>query len=70
MWLIKKYESWKVHHAKRTLGQFFPPAYEEYFGKWPPTPTTQSIDAVGNPAIATTMALKTEEVVSDFVLAE
>ena len=70
MWLVKKYNSsFKLHHANKTLGQFFPPLYEEYFAVWPPTPTTQGMDAVGNPAIATTMVRKTEEIVSDFGLA-
>lgn len=68
---MEKYDSsFKTHHIDKTLGRFFPTLYEEYFGKWPPTPTTQGMDAVGNPAIATAMVRKTEENVSDFKLAE
>ena len=70
MWLVEKYESsFKAHHIKRTLGQFFPSLYEEYFASWPPTPATQGMDAAGNPAVATAKARKTEENVSDFWLA-
>jgi hypothetical protein len=32
-WLTEKFLLYTEHHAKKTLGQLFPPLYEEYFTK-------------------------------------
>ena len=67
---MEKYELYKEHHNNKTLGQFFPPLYEEYFSSWPPTPTVQDVEvANGNTAVATSEVRKAEEHVRDFELA-
>ena len=61
-WLVEKFKLYKEHHAKKTLGQFFPPLYEEYFASWPPIPTAEGIEAAGgNKATATAKVRTTEE---------
>ena len=68
-WLAAKFELYRKHHDSKTLGQFFPPLYEEYFSYWPPTPTELDIGAAaGNTANATAKVRKEEEHVSDFKL--
>ena len=47
VWLVDKFEIYKEHHDKKTLGQFFPPLYEEYFLKWPFTVTEEEVSAAG-----------------------
>ena len=42
-WLVDKFPLFLNHQAKKTLGQFFSPLYEEYFAKWPPVPTEMDI---------------------------
>jgi len=55
------------HQANKTLGQFFPPLYEEYFSKWPPTPTKEEIsEAAGVVAIAAATVRQVEEYVRGF----
>lgn len=66
---MEKFELYKEHHDKKTLGQFFPPLYEEYFSRWPPTPTEEQSEAAGGkPAIAIAAARTAEEHVRDFGL--
>jgi len=66
-WLAEKFELYKEHHNNKTLGQFFPPLYEEYFSSWPPAPTAQDIGAAnGNIAVAISAIRKVEEHVRDF----
>lgn len=66
LWLRDKYEIYKEHHDNKTLPQFFPSFYEEYFANWPPTPTMQIIEAArGNVAVATVVARKVEQNVCD-----
>jgi hypothetical protein len=69
VWLVEKFPQFLDHQVNRTLGQFFPPLYEEYFSRWPPTPTEEDItEAGGNTAVATARARQTEEHVRDFEL--
>ena len=42
-WLVDKFPMFLNHQAKKTLVQFFPPLYEEYFAKWPPVPKEEDI---------------------------
>ena len=67
-WLVAKFEPYKEHHDRKTLGQFFPPLYEEYFSRWPLTPTDERIEAVGGKA-AVAEARTVEEHVRDLTLA-
>jgi hypothetical protein len=61
-----KFELYRKHHAAKTLSQFWPSLYEEYFSEWLPTPTAQDIEAVaGNAAVAITGIQKIEQIVSD-----
>ena len=61
-----KFELYKKHHAAKTLGQFWPSLYEEYFSKWPPTPTAQDVEAVASKAaVAIAGIQKIEQIVSD-----
>jgi len=70
-WLKKKFEFYKAHHAAKTLTRFYPSLYEEYFGKWPPTPTAKDIQAAGGKnAVAIASIRKVEERVRDFELVE
>ena len=60
-WLVEKFPLYQRHHDSKTLKQFFPALYEEYFALWPPTPTTEAIAAVdGDIAAATAGVYKTE----------
>ena len=68
-WLVAKYEIYRTHHAAKTLGQFFPSLYEEYFTQWPPAPTAQDIEAArGNVAVAISGFRKVQEHVCGFNL--
>jgi len=65
-WLKEKYALYEQHHDNKTLGQFFPPLYEEYFARWPPTPTEEAIEAAkGNAVAAAARTRKTEQDVRD-----
>ena len=66
---MKMFESFKEHHDKKTLGQFFPPLYEEYFSKWLPMPTAEEVEAAGGKtAVAVTGVRTVEEHVCGFAL--
>jgi len=66
-WLVEKFELYKKHHATKTLTQFFPSLYEEYFLSWPPTPTEEDIKAAkGNAAVALVKVQQEEQKVRDF----
>ena len=70
-WLVEKFVLYKRHHDSKTLKQFFPALYEEYFTLWPPTPTAEAIAAADNDiAAATAMVYKTEANVRTFDLLE
>lgn len=65
---MEKYDLYLVHHDNKTLGQFFPPLYEEYFTQWPPTPSAEVVKAAKDITIATAQARTKEENVRDFDL--
>ena len=70
-WLAEKFKLYQVHHDSKTLKQFFPSLYEEYFAVWPPTPTAEDISAVkGNLARAVAQVQSVEEHVRTFELPE
>jgi hypothetical protein len=57
------------HQAKKTTSQFFPALYEEYFAKWPPTPSKKDIaDGKGVIKVAIAAVRALEEYVRDFGL--
>ncbi|KAF9785373.1 hypothetical protein BJ322DRAFT_1020909 [Thelephora terrestris] len=60
-WLVEKFELYKEHHDKKTLGQFFPPLYEEYFARWPPTPTDEELEAAGGKTATAVAGVRTLE---------
>jgi hypothetical protein len=63
---VEKFELYKEHHDKKTLGQFFPPLYEEYFARWPLVVPAEEIEAAGgNTAIAMSKVRTVEERVRD-----
>jgi len=67
VWLTKKFPQFLEHQANKTGNQFFPSLYEEYFSKWPPTPTEAEVAEAGNSvAVATATARQTEELVRSF----
>lgn len=66
MWLVEKFELFKERHDQKTLGQFFPPLYEEYFLKWPLALTEEDVNAAGGKtATATANVRSLEENVRD-----
>ena len=69
-WLEEKFVLFLDHQARKTAGQFFPALYEEYFAKWPLTPTENEVnEAHGNIAVAIAAVRKEEEYVRDLSLA-
>lgn len=63
--------SYKKHHDAKTLGQFFPRLYEDYFALWPPTPTPEVLEAMKNDMnVAVAKVQSDEETVRDFDLTE
>ena len=57
------------HQVNKTLGQFFPSLFEEYFAKWPPAPTKDEISkANGDAAVAVANIRELEETVCNFKL--
>ena len=68
-WLKEKYKLFQSHHNHKTLGQFFPALYEEFFSRWPVTPTAKAIEATeGNAASAAANLRKVGERVRDVYL--
>lgn len=66
-WLTEKFALFLDHQAKKSTGQFFPSLYEEFFAKWPPTPTEEEkAKADGKLTVATARARQAEETVRDF----
>lgn len=64
-----KFKLYKQHQSSKTLGQFYPPLYEEYFAKWPPIATMQDVeDAKGNYTTAIARVRGNEEHVRDLEL--
>lgn len=64
-----KFKVFKEHHDRKTLTQFFPTLYEEYFAIWPPTPTEEDVETVrGVMEVAVATTRTKEERVSDFHL--
>jgi hypothetical protein len=61
MWLVEKFKLYKNHHDARTLGQFFPPLYEEYCTIWVPVPTAEQIEAAGGKVAAATAGVRKDE---------
>ena len=65
-WLVEKFPIYRTHHFKKTLKQFFPALYREFFAIWPPTPDAEDIGATGgNIAAATAVVRAREEMVCD-----
>jgi len=70
-WLCQKFEIFKEHQSKKTLTQFFPALYEEYFALWPPVPTPEDLEAVkGDEACAITKVREYEQEVRYFEFTE
>lgn len=71
-WLTEKYAIFAEHHDRKTLGQFFPSLYEEYFTLWPAIPTPENIEDAGGKDVERKTAnafakiRKTEEQVCGF----
>ena len=61
MWLAEKYLIYRHHHDSRTLKQFFPSFYKEYFDLWPPTPTAEAIAAEGGEITKATVKVQQAE---------
>jgi len=65
-WLTKRFAQFLDHQVNKTTGQFFPSLYEEYFAKWPPTPTKEDItQANGDVEVAVAVVRQAEERVRD-----
>lgn len=70
-WLTAKYAFFKEHQNRKTLNQFFPALYEEYFALWPLIATPEGLEAAqGDVAVAVANVQKVEQTVRDFKLAE
>ena len=67
--LDEKFTLYLKHHGDKSLGQFYPSLYAEYFDRWPPIPTAEGIDAVsGDVAVATAKLRRIEEIVSTYLI--
>lgn len=51
----------KDHHDRKTLTQFFPPLYEEYFALWPPVPTAEFVQGEGKNMENAVVVIRKEE---------
>ena len=61
-WLVGKFPLFLNHQAKKTLGQFFAPLYEEYFAKWPLVPKEEDVaEYGGDVAVALAKVQEIEE---------
>lgn len=68
---MERFKLYQKHHEEKTLGQFFPPLYAEYFALWPIAPTADDIrGASGNIAVATAKLRNLEEHVRGFDIPE